>query len=682
METKLYRINGTFAKANNLPVYFAANKLKESARGVYLYGHFTTETTNMGVCCRCARTLTHPVSIVLGIGPECGGHYWDWDLVGGYTMENVERLKREIGSKMKDIVIDQWFPRSIIREIKETPTVVLTPANHPMIAPQVPVTSARRATLVKYQTSGMDAIKIEFPYNPEDLVNVKTLADRRFHNEGSAKYWTAAYSLESIEKLNQWGFSLDASLRAKLTAPAPQSASNVPNIIIPGLRGELFPFQNKGVSFIESRNGRALIADEMGLGKTVQALAWLQLHPEKRPVIVVVPASLKLNWAKEIMKWVEHAKVQILTGTNPNTPIIGEIIIINYDILPYWVTVLTQIRPQVIITDECHYYKNNAAKRTKAVKELGKHAPHFIALSGTPIVNRPVEAYNAIKLIDGSIAPNFFTFAKRYCGARHNGYGWDFSGATNTQELNEKLTRTIMIRRKKADVLQELPAKMRSFLPMELSNEKDYRTAERDFISYIRVQRGAASAARASNAETLTRIEILKQLAVAGKLQQAVDWIKNFLEVDGKLVVFAVHRFVIDSLMEAFPGQVVKIDGSVSMEERNRAVASFQNDPQIRLFIGNIKAAGVGLTLTAASNVAILELPWTPGELVQAEDRCHRIGQKDSVTIHYLLATGTIEEKIATIIDKKRQVLDSVLDGTMSSEESLLSQLMEEYGQE
>jgi SWI/SNF-related matrix-associated actin-dependent regulator 1 of chromatin subfamily A len=282
-------------------------------------------------------------------------------------------------------------------------------------------------------------------------------------------------------------------------------------------------------------------------------------------------------------------------------------------------------------------------------------------------------------LIDETVVPNFWTYAQKYCGARHNGYGWDFSGATNTEELHEKLVNTIMIRRKKSEVLKDLPEKLRAFVPMELNNRDTYRNAEVDFINFVRQYKGQAAANRASNAQALAEIEGLKQLAVKGKMNQAIDWIENFLEVDGKLVVFAIHKFVIDMLMERFGNVAVKIDGSVSGVNRDQAVQRFQTDDATRLFVGNIRAAGVGLTLTAANNVVFLELPWTPGELTQAEDRCHRIGQQGNVTINFLLAENTIEEKIARLIDNKQRVLDSVLDGKETEEESLLSELINQY---
>jgi len=538
----------------------------------------------------------------------------------------------------------------------------------------------KKSAVLSTAGSGLQVIQISFPFDFDALTKIKSLPNRRFHDDRSGKYWTAPLHADTIVLLKKWGFEIDDALEQHLQKQNQNSRSNkLPqNIKIKGLKGELFPFQQKGLEFLEMRGGRALIADEMGLGKTIQALAYLQLHLELRPAIIICPASLKLNWLREANKWMTNPNCVLLEGRTAYRPS-GKIPIINYDILPFWVDALKAIQPKVIITDECHYYKSNTANRTKAVKRLAKSVNHFIALSGTPIINRPVEIYNAVHIIDPAVMPSFWTYAKRYCGARHNGFGWDFTGATHQQELHEKLIKSVMIRRLKKDVLLDLPDKIYSFVPMELGNMKEYHLAENHFIQYIRTTKGEKAAIKAKGAETLVQIETLKQLAVNGKIQGVIDWIENFLSVSDKLVIFAVHKSTISTLMDQFGSIAVKIDGSVSMPERQKAVDAFQTNDKIKLFIGNIQAAGVGITLTASSNVAFIELPWTPGAVSQAEDRCHRIGQKDNVTVYYLLAADTIEEKIAHLLDSKKKVLNRVLDGIDTPDESLLSELINSY---
>lgn len=528
-----------------------------------------------------------------------------------------------------------------------------------------------------------DTIEIRFDFDWDTLEIVKSIPGRRFKNDYYGKYWTCPLSSKALSILKKASFSFSPELEKQ--APSIQDkylpAEQVPNIEINGLKKNLFPFQKKGVSIIESCGGRALLGDEMGLGKTIQALAWLHLHPEKRPAVIICPAHLKLNWEKEIRDTLPGKQnVQILFGVKNSEPLTGDIIIINYDILHKgWEEEIIKYKPQVLIIDEAHYIKSNKALRTKSTKKLAKKSPHVIALTGTPIVNRPIEGFNIAQIIDKSIFPDFWKYVHTYCGAKHTGFGWDFNGATNKEELHQILTNTIMIRRKKKDVLPDLPDKMYSYVPIEISNNGEYFEAEEDFIEYVRERKGRAAAEKAKGAEHLTKIEILKQLAVKGKMDHAVKWIHNFIEDNGKLVIFATHRAVVERMMEEFKGKAVKIDGSTSTKNRAEAVERFQTDDSARLFVGNIQAAGTGITLAAASAVAFLELPWTSGELSQAEDRCHRIGQKNTVNIYYLLANNTIEEKIARLLDQKKKVLDAVLDGGEMKEVKLLTDLMKEY---
>lgn len=462
--------------------------------------------------------------------------------------------------------------------------------------------------------------------------------------------------------------------------PAVQSSdTNTQELNIEGLKRKLFPYQKTGVLFIDSRNGRALVADEMGLGKTLQSLAWLQMYPKKRPAIIVVPSSVKLKWAREVEESIHFDDISVTEGRRPYK-VGNDIIIINYDIVQGWSDYIRSVKPKVIIIDECHYIKSSKAKRTKAVKKICRGVPHIIALSGTPVLNKPIEIYNTLNLIDRTVVPSFWEYAFKYCNAKRTGFGWDLNGASNTRELHHKLINSIMIRRKKSEVLKDLPEKILSPVPIEMTARarSEYNYASNNFLCWVRGNKGADKAARAKRAESLTKIESLKQIAVRGKLDEVKSWIRDFLESDEKLVVFAIHTKVIDSIYEEFKKIAVKIDGSVRDKDRQRAVDLFQMTKRKRLFVGQITSAGVGLDLTAASNVAFIELPWTPGEVVQAEDRCHRIGQKYTVNVYYLLASGTIEYEIAGLIDKKRKVLDQVLDGKKVEKRFLITELIEQ----
>ena len=447
---------------------------------------------------------------------------------------------------------------------------------------------------------------------------------------------------------------------------------------IPNFKAKLRRYQKEGVCFIENRDGRVLLADEMGLGKTIQTLAWLQLHPELRPVIVVCPASLKLNWEREIKTQTEKQDIVILNGNNPTGrfPLFRKAIyIINYDIVKAWEKNLKKLKAKVLVLDECHAIKNRRTIRTKAIKRIAKEIDHIICLSGTPIINRPVEIYNSISLINPELFPSFFKYAKEYCGATHNGFGWDFSGATHTDNLHKKLVGSVMLRRLKKDVLKELPEKTRTVIPMELDNPEEYKIVAKDFIKWLKEQ-DPDKAERAERAETLTRIEILKQVAIKNKMKSCIDWIKQYLETENKLVVFATHKQTTQAIISAFPEISVRLEGGMDGNEKQKSVDRFQNDKRTRLFVGNIKAAGVGLTLTASSNVCFLELPWVSSELLQAEDRVHRIGQKDSVNIYLLLAENTIENDICELLEKKQKIIEAILDGENIESPSVLNSLL------
>lgn len=425
----------------------------------------------------------------------------------------------------------------------------------------------------------------------------------------------------------------------------------------------LMMFQAEGLMFIEATGGNALIADQMGLGKTIQALAYLALHPEMRPAVIVCPASLKLSWEREARAWLEtDDRIEVIQGGKVHE-LDSDIVVINYDILKKWLSELQRIEPQLLILDESHSVKNKKAVRSKAARDLASVVPHKILLTGTPVLNRPAELWHQLQVIDPFSYPDkrFFQWHKRYTAAYKNRFGWDFSGASNLDELAASL-KTVMIRRTKEQVLPELPDKRRQTILIPIDNRKEYDQADNEFVEWMTEQKGAEAAERASHVEQLAKIEYLRQIAVRGKMKQALAWIENFLESGEKLVVFATHKATVHALEREYGNMAVKIDGSVSNHKRQEAVDRFQNDPSVRLFIGNIHAAGVGITLTAASNVVFLELDWTPALMEQAEDRLHRIGQKNAVNVYYILAEKTVDASISAMLESKREVIDQITE--------------------
>ena len=493
-----------------------------------------------------------------------------------------------------------------------------------------------------------EAGKIKIIASSEMIDKIRELPGRKYHGP----FWTASLSKQTIDKLEKLGFQLDDKLQNIRSDFEKQKEEIISSEFI----GTPYPFQKEGIAFINQQKGNALIGDDPGLGKTMQAILWMQMNNINN-VVIVCPASLKLNWQKEINIWCKK-DAEILFGTTPYSPS-NDIVIINYDIISNWIDLLKT--KELIIIDEAQYIRCDS-ERAKVVKRICKTIPYKIALSGTPIEGKQKDIYNIWHILNPTSCPTKKMFNK-----------------LGNKELHNYIN-TFMIRRMKTEVLKELPEKTRVFVPVELTNWNEYKEAENDFIAYVRRQKGLRASERARNAESFTKIETLKQITAKGKIESVKEWICTFLQSGEKLVVFCTHSFVIEELAKKFP-KALKMDGSISMEKRQQMVNDFQSKPDIKLFIGMLdvegRPAGVGWTLTSAFATATIELQWNPKVHDQAEDRVHRIGQKNAVFSYYLLANNTIEEKIAKIQDKKRIMIDSVIDDIKS--ESLLTELMNEY---
>ena len=453
------------------------------------------------------------------------------------------------------------------------------------------------------------------------------------------------------------------------------SAAEDAELEVPGLGGELKPFQRAGVSYLLRRR-RAFLADEQGLGKTIEALATLQAA-EAFPAVIVCPANLKLNWQREIERWLPGRSMRMLAGhSRASGPADAEVTVVNYDVLDVRLQELLRSGPRALVIDEAHYCKNPAAKRTRAVQKLAAGVPDgglVLALSGTPIVNRPTELISQLRIL-GRLAD--FGSGRQF--------GTRFRGADAHQRLHWHLRARCYVRRLKRDVLPQLPAKTRAVVPVELDNEAEYRLAERDLLAWLRSQpldlsELDAKVAAALRAERLVRLNALKLLAARGKLASALAWIHDFCSSGERLVVFARHREVQRAVVERFPS-ALHILGEDTPGRRDEALRAFQAEDGAgnQLIVCSMEVAGQGLTLTAASNVAFLELDWTPAKHDQAEDRCHRIGQRDAVTAYYLLAAETVDETIATLLERKRAVIEAVTDGREEDEEAVVDALVRE----
>ena len=476
--------------------------------------------------------------------------------------------------------------------------------------------------------------------------------------------WVAPDALERLQQVRE-----EHARSAGLVA---LSAATDAALAVPGLGGELKPFQRAGVEYLLKQR-RSFLADEQGLGKTVEALATIEADGAY-PAIVVCPASLKLNWMREIERWLPARTAQMLDGNRGAVPP-AEVTVVNYDIVAGRLDALTALTPRAVALDESHYCKNPGAKRTQAAQQLCAAVPReglVLALTGTPLMNRPPELISQLRIL-GRLG-DFGSGAQ---------FGQRFRGNDAHQRLHWHLRARCFARRLKADVLPQLPAKTRAVVPVALDNEGEYRLAERDVIAWLHSQpldlRALdAKVAAALRAERLVRLNALKLLAARGKLHAALHWIHDFLSSGERLVVFARHREIQRAVLERFPA-ALHVLGDDSQRARDAAVRCFQAlDSDNQLIVCSIEVAGQGITLTRSSNVAFLELDWTPAKHDQAEDRCHRIGQQDAVNATYLLAADTIDETIATLLERKRAVIGAVTDGREEDECGVVDALVAE----
>jgi SWI/SNF-related matrix-associated actin-dependent regulator 1 of chromatin subfamily A len=427
-----------------------------------------------------------------------------------------------------------------------------------------------------------------------------------------------------------------------------------------------YKYQKQGVRMLEAFDGRALLADEMGLGKTIQALLYAERNISG-PILIVCPNNLKINWAREVAK-VLGVEACIAEGRNaPKRMRIPDVLIINYEILENWVAVIKRNDPSLIVFDECHYLKNIEAKRTIAAHNIGKRAKHVIGLSGTPLTNRPAELWSILKIIQPKRFRSQLAFCWKYTLPKKTPWGWQYNGANNLSKLHKILKRTCMIRRRKVDVLKELPSKTRIIIPIHLEDRREYDEAERDIIGWLG-KTSKTKARKAARAKAITRYTLLKRLATNLKMPYVTTWVNDFLEEsDAKMLVFGHHADVLETLHKSYKDISVLVRGTTPKAKRQMFVDKFQDHAKTRLFFGNDKAAGEGLTLTAAEAVSQVEIPWTPAMCSQIEDRAHRIGQVKNVTCYYLVAQDTIEEDLCSMIQEKQETLDQTLDGLDTS---------------
>jgi hypothetical protein len=598
------------------------------------------------------------------------------DVISGELPEALAEVSESAGGRL-------WLPftQAVADELLEMPGARLDPRAL-RCASRLQVGQAPAgATLALVESVGEPRFTLDVNWDPETIPAFLALPACEAHGRSLP---VDPYLLEPLEHyLRTYGVEVSAIAREVLERLRREHdeaidgvrrsrAHSAPELTIEDkLGGELRPFQRAGVTYaLEAR--RCFLADEQGLGKTVQALAALEAD-DAFPAVVVCPASLKLNWKREIEHWVPHRSVTVVSGTG-SVPAAADIAVINYEIVHAHRVALAARRPRALVLDESHYVKNPRAKRTQAVRKLAESLREDalrLALTGTPVMNHAEELIAQLRVIGrledfGSGA----RFARR------------FQGVGAEERIHWHLRRRCFVRRLKADVLPQLPAKRQVVVPVALDNEREYRLAERDVVAWLREQpldlgQLEAKVAAALRAERLAQLNALKRLAARGKSGAALAWIHDFLESDEPLVVFCGSREVQELVIDRFP-EALHLVSRDTVEQREAAVQAFQDPAGPQMIVCGTRVGGQGITLTRASNVAFLDLEWTPAMHDQAEDRCHRIGQHDAVTAWYLLAAETIDETMIELIGRKRGIVGAVTDGRRDESEALVQAVVRE----
>jgi SWI/SNF-related matrix-associated actin-dependent regulator 1 of chromatin subfamily A len=418
-----------------------------------------------------------------------------------------------------------------------------------------------------------------------------------------------------------------------------------------------YPYQLASLKFIEANGGRVIIGDEMGLGKTLEALIFASAHrADISRLIVICPAMVKTHWAHEVAKWLNEKPYNIgvvssqvlrtASGYTPLTqPVETPVLVINYEQVVKHVEALERLAVgSCVVIDECHYIKNWKAQRTKAVIRVAKKAKYILALSGTPIVNRPEEFFTTLNLLRPDVFPYWKRYNFRYCMTR-----------VHLNELGRLVRETgIVIRRRKDDVLQSLPPKRYLTLEVDIDESEVEEEATR-LLEMVRSTEGTSFLEAAPLIAQLSRYRHALGIARARAVK---EWIQEFLQQnpDRKLVIFCHHREVAKLLSRAV------ITGDIPLDERTALVAQFQNDPNVRVIAATFGAAGVGISLTAAQDVLLAERSWVPSQEDQAVDRLHRLGQSGSVTVWVCQSQHWLDRRIARVLEEKRKVITTVLD--------------------
>ncbi len=534
-----------------------------------------------------------------------------------------------------------------------------------------------------YYTLTPSCYKVSFQYHPMLVKCIRRIPSARYQADG--RFWEVAVGdIVYLQKMGQWARDnrfvtqvlwLEDSEPVVSYEPLPLPRLEVDHHMLV----EPYEYQKEGIAYALQKK-RCIMGDEPGLGKTAQAIGVLTVT-RAFPALVICPASLKVNWQRELKKFGGLTAV-ILNDDNratwqrfwtlkkQNGDPCAEVFITNYESLRKFF--VTKVRREgrftlksvdfderkdmfrTVIIDESHKCKSSSTQQSKFVQGIAMGKEYVLELTGTPVVNNNVDLIQQLNIM-GRLGDfgGYSKFMARYCAGERK--------SSHLKELNYLLRKNCFFRRMKKDVLTQLPEKTRAYQVMEIDNRREYRDAERDVIKYLIQYREAddEKVQKAIRGAVMVKMNILKQISARGKVSGAVEFIHNVIDGGQKLIVFCFLKEVVAALKAEFR-DAVTVTGDDDDRQKQWAVDRFQGDDNCRLIILNYRSGGTGLTLTASSNVLFVEFPWTYSDCCQAEDRAHRNGQKNAVTCTYLLGQDTIDEYMYNLIQSKKDIANGV----------------------
>jgi len=498
-----------------------------------------------------------------------------------------------------------------------------------------------------------------------DTYFAKKFAEEKYLLQTPEKIYIEKLLVEKEKSYHIWGkfFETDPITEFWVPKSALIKTHNVEKVEVDYSKYDHRPPLNHQKDAIEKLAGsrRFILADDMGLGKTTATII-AALETGSKKILIICPASLKINWQREIENYTDRS-VYISEGKKFSTD--EDFTIINYDILKNFYdpkniqeSLIHKSNFDLVILDEAHMISNPQAQRTKIINSFVKDIKRVWLLTGTPMTSRPMNYFNLLSIIESPVAQNWMSYAIRYCQGYQFMAGkrkiWNVQGASNLEELRDRTSKQ-MLRRLKEDVL-DLPDKIISPIYLRLRS-KEYEEVVGEYYDWFDNKSGESS----SLTIQFSKLMKVRKIIANEKIKHTIEFVENIIEQGKKVIIFTNFTDTLQMIHNHFGKQSVYLDGSCSKPQRQYAVDQFQENDKIKLFIGNLKAAGVGLTLTAAEVVIMNDLSFVPAEHAQAEDRAYRYGQKNNVLVYYPLFENTIEGAIYDILTRKKQIINTVM---------------------